>query len=62
MANRAEECRLRAEHVSKPPSLQLILLSSTPSWRVSGGQMAAQAEELEQRRAEKLERLERLEQ
>jgi hypothetical protein len=60
MANRAEECRLRAEQceqtakVATNPTEQRIYAELARQWR----QMAAQAEVLEQRRAEKLERLE----
>jgi hypothetical protein len=62
MANKAEECRLRAEQCEQTtkaatnPTERRIYAAR--QWR----QMAAQAEVLEQRRVEKLERLERLEQ
>jgi hypothetical protein len=64
MANKAEECRLRAdqcEQVSKAainPTERRIYSELARQWR----QMAAQAEVLEERRVERLERLERLEQ
>jgi hypothetical protein len=55
MANRAEECRLRAEQreqtakAATDPTEQCIYAELARQWR----QMAAQAEVLEQRRAEK---------
>jgi hypothetical protein len=64
MANKAEECRLRAEQCEQTakaatsPTEQRIYAELARQWRL----MAAQAEVLEQRRVERLERLERLEQ
>jgi hypothetical protein len=64
MANRAEECRLRAEQCEQTakaasnPTEQRIYAELARQWR----QMAAQGAVLEQRRVERLERLERLEQ
>jgi hypothetical protein len=64
MANKAEECRLRAEQCEQTakaatnPTEQHIYAELARQWR----KMAAQAEVLEQRRVERLERLERLEQ
>jgi hypothetical protein len=64
MANKAAECRLRAEQCEQTakaatnPTEQRIYAELARQWR----QMAAQAEVLEQRRVERLERLERLEQ
>jgi hypothetical protein len=63
MANRAEECRLKAEQCEQTvkattdPTEQRIYAELARQWR----QMATQAEVLEQRRAERPERLDRLE-
>jgi hypothetical protein len=60
MANKAEECCLRAEQCGQTskaainPTEQRIYAELARQWR----QMAAQAKVLEQRRAERLERLE----
>ncbi len=60
MANRTEECRLRAEQCEQiakaatSPGEQRIYAELARQWR----QMMTQAQVLEQRRAEKLERLE----